>query len=91
MTVVGLTMPPDPDEDRASFLARTLKSLQTNTAGAAPAVAASYTLTGAILLLGGIGYALDVRYDTAPVFVVIGLLLGVAAGLYHLAKMLWRR
>lgn len=68
-----------------------LKTLQANTQSAAPAVAASYTLLGAILLLGGIGYALDVRFGTTPVFVVTGLLLGVAAGLYSLAKILWRR
>lgn len=68
-----------------------MKALQVNMVSAGPAVAASYTLLGAILLLGGLGYALDARFGTTPVFVVGGLLLGVAAGLYQLAKTLWRR
>lgn len=88
MTVSSRAMPRD---DRASFLARALKTLQGNVESAGPAVAASYTLIGAICLLGGIGYALDVRYGTAPMFVVTGLVLGVVVGLYHLAKILWRR
>lgn len=83
-------MSPDAD-DRASFLARTLKTLQANVESAGPAVAAGYTLIGAILLLGGIGYAIDARYGTAPAFVASGLCLGVAVGLYHLAKILLKR
>jgi len=80
-----------PEPERTSSLARALKALQVNMTGAGPAVGASYALTGAILLLGGIGYVLDGRYDTSPVFVVTGLVLGVVVGLYQLAKMLWRR
>jgi len=79
------------DSERESSVARALKALQVNMTSVGPAVSASYTLLGAILLLGGIGYALDIRFGTAPAFVVTGLLLGVGAGLYHLAKMLWRR
>ena len=80
-----------PDHDRLSSLARAMKALQANVTEAGPAIAASYTLLGAILLLGGIGYALDARFSTSPAFVVTGLLLGVGVGLYLLAKMLWRR
>jgi F0F1-type ATP synthase assembly protein I len=58
---------------------------------AGPAAAASYTLLGAILLLGGIGYWLDSRFGTSPAFGATGLLLGVAVGFYALAKTLWRR
>jgi F0F1-type ATP synthase assembly protein I len=88
LTVPSCAMPrPDP----ASSLTRAMKALQANMESVGPAVAASYTLTGAILLLGGGGYALDRRFDTAPAFVVTGLLLGVGAGLYHLAKIMWRR
>lgn len=79
------------DSERGSSVARAVKALQANMASVGPAVSASYTLLGAILLLGGIGYALDTRFGTAPAFVVTGLLLGVGAGLYHLAKILWRR
>lgn len=89
MTVSSRAMPRD--DDRASFLARVLKTFQANVESAGPAAAGSYTLIGSIFLLGGIGYFVDARYDTSPAGVVTGLLLGVAAGLYHLAKMTWRR
>ena len=56
-----------------------------------PAVAAGYTLIGAILLLGGIGYALDAWRDTSPWFLVAGLLLGIVVGFYELAKTIWRK
>jgi F0F1-type ATP synthase assembly protein I len=80
-----------PADDETSFVARTLRMLRADVEGAAPAVAASYTLLGAIVLLGGIGYALDGYFGTAPALVTTGLLLGVVVGLYHLAKLLWRR
>jgi F0F1-type ATP synthase assembly protein I len=79
------------EPDRTSSLARAMKAFQANMTSAGPAVAASYTLLGSILLLGGIGYAIDARFGTSPAFVVTGLVLGVVVGLYQLAKMLWRR
>ena len=54
-------------------------------------MAASYTLIGAILLLGGIGYALDAWLGTSPWFLLSGLLLGIIVGFYELAKTVWRR
>jgi F0F1-type ATP synthase assembly protein I len=54
-------------------------------------VAASYTLIGSIVLLGGAGYALDWWLGTAPWLLVTGLLSGVVVGLYELAKMVWRQ
>ena len=80
-----------PEPDRTSSLARAMKALQANMTSAGPAVAASYTLLGAILLLGGIGYVVDSRFGTSPAFVATGLVLGVVVGLYQLAKTLWRR
>ena len=47
------------DDDRRLFLARSLKYLQENIRRSGPAAAAGYTLIGAIILLGGIGYAID--------------------------------
>ena len=52
---------------------------------------ASYTLIGAILVLGGIGYALDAWRGTSPWFLLSGLLLGIIVGFYELAKTVWRR
>jgi len=52
----------------------------------------SYTLIGAIILFGAIGYALDEWRGTSPWFLFGGLLLGLTVGFYELAKtMLWRR
>jgi F0F1-type ATP synthase assembly protein I len=78
-------------DDRPRNLARSLKSLQSSIARSGPAAAASYTLIGAILLFGGLGYALDARQGTAPRYLLGGLLLGVVVGFYQLAKAVWRR
>ncbi len=55
-----------------------------------PAAAVSYTLIGAILLLGGIGYGLDEWLDTSPWCLFGGLILGLIVGFYELARTLWR-
>lgn len=77
--------------DDSRSLARSLKALQSNITRAQPAMAASYTLVGAIVLCGGLGYALDAWTGRDPLFVATGLLLGVVAGLYQLARTLWHR
>jgi F0F1-type ATP synthase assembly protein I len=51
---------------------------------------ASYTLIGAILLFGAIGYALDWWLQTGHKFLLGGLLLGIIVGFYELAKSVWR-
>ena len=72
--------------------ARSLKVLQSTINRAGPAASVSYTLIGAILLLGGIGYAIDEWRGTSPWFLFGGLILGLIVGFYELAKtMLWRR
>ncbi len=55
-----------------------------------PGVMAGYTMMGAIILLGGIGYALDEWRGTSPWFLLGGLALGLVVGFYELAKTLWR-
>ncbi len=65
--------------------------LQASFRSAGPVVAASYTLIGAILLLGGLGYVADARFDTAPWLLVGGLLLGIIVGFYELARVIWRQ
>jgi F0F1-type ATP synthase assembly protein I len=75
-----------PDENRPSFLARSVKSLQGNVRTAQPAAMASYTLIGAIMLLGGIGFGLDRWLGTTPWLLLAGLLLGLIVGFYELAK-----
>ena len=78
------SMPDDPD-----FLARSARNLQETIRKSGPAAAASYTLIGAIILLGGIGYAIDEWRGTSPWFLLGGLLLGLVVGFYELAKTVW--
>ena len=79
-------MPEDKD-----FLARSFRYLQENVRRSGPAAAASYTLIGAIILLGGIGYAVDEWRGTSPWFLLGGLLLGLIVGFYDLAKTVFGR
>jgi len=78
-------------KDDKNFLARSAKELQENAERAGPAAGASYTLIGAIILLGGIGYGIDQWRGTSPWFLVGGLLLGIVVGMYELAKTVFRR
>ena len=81
-------MAPD-GRKRLDDLQRATESFQETAERAGPAAGAGYTLIGAILLLGAIGYAIDVWRGTAPWFLVGGLLLGVIVGMYELAKTVW--
>ena len=69
---------------------RSAKSLQENATNSGAIAGASYTLVGSIILLGGIGYAVDWWRLTAPWGLVIGLTLGVIVGFYELVKTAWR-
>ena len=79
------------DDRDKSFLERSAEQLQENAERAGPAAGASYTLIGAIILLGAIGYGIDAWRGTSPWFLVGGLLLGVAVGMWELAKTVWHR
>jgi F0F1-type ATP synthase assembly protein I len=65
---------------------RSLKSLQDAANQAGPAAAASYSLIGAVVLLGGAGYGLDLWLGTSPWCVLGGLILGLVLGFYELVK-----
>jgi F0F1-type ATP synthase assembly protein I len=77
------------DADRGLFLERAAKSFQETVTRAGPTAVASYTLIGAILVLGGIGYALDAWRGSDHWFLLGGLLLGLIVGFYELAKTVW--
>ena len=79
------------EEEREPFLARSLRHMQESLRRSGPAAVAGYTLIGAIVLLGGIGYALDAWRDTSPWFLIAGLLLGIIVGFFELAKTIWRK
>ncbi len=82
---------PREDRDERFFFQRSAKQLQENAERAGPAASASYTLIGAIILLGGLGYAVDRWRGTSPWFLLGGLLLGIVVGFYELAKIVWRK
>jgi F0F1-type ATP synthase assembly protein I len=79
------------NDDGKNLLERYAESLQQNVERAGPAASASYTLIGAILLLGAIGYAVDRWLGTSPWFLIAGLLLGVVVGMWELAKTVFFR
>jgi F0F1-type ATP synthase assembly protein I len=78
-------------DDGKDFLTGSAKSLQDNVRRSGSVAGASYTLIGAILLLGGIGYAVDQWRGTSPWFLMGGLLLGLIVGFYELAKTVWHK
>jgi F0F1-type ATP synthase assembly protein I len=74
-----------------SYLAGSARRLQENVERAGPAAGASYTLIGAIIVLGAIGYAIDAWRGTSPWFLAGGLLLGVVVGMWELARAVFHR
>ena len=80
-----------PKDDSGLFLARSLKFLQENIRRSGPAALASYTLIGAIIVLGGLGYFADRWLGTSPWLLLAGLLLGIVVGFYELAMVVWGR
>lgn len=68
-----------------------LGGLQANVDHAASVAGASYTLIGAIVLLGAAGYFADEWLETSPWLLLAGLLLGIIVGFYELARVVWRR
>jgi len=75
------------DTDGESQLAKSARALQHQAEQAGPAAGAGYTLIGAIILLGGIGYGIDYwRGGDSHWFMLGGLLLGMVVGMYELAK-----
>jgi hypothetical protein len=80
-----------PGENREGWLERTNRTLQSSVGSAGPAAAASYSLIGAIVVLGGLGYALDRWRGTGPWGLLGGLLLGLVVGFYQLAMTVWHK
>lgn len=78
----------DPDRDGLSGPAT---QFQRNLRSSAPYAAASYTLIGAIVVLGGLGYVADGWLGTGPWLLLLGLLLGLVVGFYELARLVWGR
>ena len=79
-----------PDDDD-STLERSMEAFQETVRKSAPAAMGSYTLIGAIMLLGGIGYAVDLWRGSSHWFLLTGLVLGMIVGFYELAKAVFKR
>ena len=77
--------------ERESFVAGSLRHLQDNIRRAGPAATASYSLIGAIILLGGSGHLVDRWLGAEPWGLLVGLLAGLVVGFYELAKTVWKR
>jgi F0F1-type ATP synthase assembly protein I len=78
-------------KSRAFSFERAARALQENVVRSGPAAGASYTLVGAIILLGGIGHAVDKWQGTSPWGLMAGLGLGIVVGFYELIKVAWPR
>jgi len=83
--------PRDQGDRLGESLAAQASELQVRFRRAGSVAIASYTLIGAILLLGGAGYWADEWLGTAPWLLILGLLLGIVVGFYELARVVWRR
>jgi ATP synthase protein I len=81
----------DPSARPGNWLLGPAKGLQSSLRSAGPVAAASYSLIGAIVLLGGAGYFADGWFGTSPWLLIIGLLLGIVVGFYELIRVVWRR
>jgi len=73
-------------QDPRFEFARSIRVFQENVRRAGPAATASYSLVGAVVGLGALGYAVDHWRGTAPWGVFVGLMLGLVVGFYELVK-----
>ncbi len=72
-------------------LANSFSYLQKIIRQSGPAMGASYTLIGAILILGTLGYFIDKWRDSSPLFLILGLAIGIIIGFYEIAKIIWSK
>jgi len=68
-----------------------MEAFQETVRRSGPAAMGSYTLIGAIMMFGAIGYAVDKWRGTSPGFLLGGLVLGLIVGFYELARTVFRR
>ena len=67
-----------------------VESMQGNLNRSETAIVASYALIGAIMLLGGAGWAADRYFGTGPWCLLAGLIAGLGIGFYRLARVFRR-
>ena len=62
------------------------KSFQNIAKQSGPAAAASYALIASILIFTYFGWIVDKKIDSSPFAILIGMLMGMIIGFYHLIK-----
>ena len=77
-------------DERVSMEHEAVESMQGNLNRGEPAIVASYGLIGAIMLLGGAGWAADRYFHTGPWCLLGGLVAGLGIGFYLLGRVLRR-
>jgi F0F1-type ATP synthase assembly protein I len=77
-------------DERVSMERDAVEFMQSNLNRGEPAIVASYGLIGAIMLLGGAGWAADRDLGTGPWCFLTGLIAGVGIGFYQLARVVRR-
>ena len=68
------------------FIRKSLNEFQRILRTSAPAASASYSLIGSLIIFSLAGYFLDSYLLSFPLFLVLGLLLGIIVGFYGLYK-----
>ena len=78
------------NNDQKNFLSKSIQQFQRYVRQSGPAASAAYTLLGSVLLLSLIGYNLDKYFKSSPVYLIIGLCLGIIIGFYELYKSIFK-
>ena len=76
--------------DQKNFLSKSIQQFQRYVRQSGPAASAAYSLLGSVLLLSIIGYSIDQYYESSPVYLIIGLSLGILIGFYELYKSIFK-
>ena len=71
-------------------IVKNFKSFQNIVKQSGPAAAASYGLIASILIFTYFGWIIDRKIDSSPFAILIGVLLGMIVGFYHLIKIVSR-
>ena len=77
------------DKDKGKVqtgIVENFKSFQNIAQQSGPAAAASYGLIASILIFTYLGWIIDKNIDSSPIAILIGMLLGMIIGFYHLIK-----
>lgn len=68
-------------------IVKNFKSFQNIVKQSGPAAAASYGLIASILIFTYFGWIIDRKIDSSPFAIIIGMILGMMIGFYHLIKL----